>query len=208
MIPAKLPSPAVPLPWVYDDGGRAAAGPEFNVGDEINDCMTRAIAIATGRPYREVYDMVEEFLTGWCGDDCASPAGGVPFELTRDLMSEFGWRWVPLRDASLHAGFLPDEPRLIADMPGHLCAVIDGVVYDNHDCRWDLYNDGRHTWVLGVYLPSSGDDDEYRRGSDPYHDRVVDFGPDFDRNSDYFDAYFPRDDDDFDPDFGRDDDHA
>ena len=38
--------------WVYDDGGRKAA--EFS--DHSDDCACRAIAIATGKPYRQVYD--------------------------------------------------------------------------------------------------------------------------------------------------------
>jgi hypothetical protein len=38
--------------FVYDDGGRAAAGFKGKTGD----CVCRAIAIATGEPYQEVYD--------------------------------------------------------------------------------------------------------------------------------------------------------
>ena len=44
------------LPFVHDDGGRAAAG----FKGEARDCVTRAIAIATGLPYREVYDTINE----------------------------------------------------------------------------------------------------------------------------------------------------
>ena len=44
--------------WAYDDGGRAAAG----FKGEAGDCVTRAIAIATGRPYREVYDALWQRL--------------------------------------------------------------------------------------------------------------------------------------------------
>ena len=118
------PCELVTLPWAYDDGGRAAAEPEFNLEDEINDCVSRAIAIATGRPYGEVYDMVDEF--GRAAGFCAIACEGVPFELTAKLMSELGWRYVPPHDACLVTGQLPDEPRLIADMPGHCCAVIVG----------------------------------------------------------------------------------
>ena len=38
--------------FAYDDGGRAACGYKGTVGD----CGCRAIAIATGIPYQEVYD--------------------------------------------------------------------------------------------------------------------------------------------------------
>ena len=42
--------------WVYDDGGREAAGFSGHAGD----CVVRAAAIISGRPYREIYDLVRE----------------------------------------------------------------------------------------------------------------------------------------------------
>jgi hypothetical protein len=41
---------------VYNDGGRKAAGFKGDAGD----CVTRAIAIASGRPYAEVYKRLAE----------------------------------------------------------------------------------------------------------------------------------------------------
>lgn len=41
-----------PLTFIQNDGGRAAAG----FKGETDDCVTRAIAIATKTPYRTVYD--------------------------------------------------------------------------------------------------------------------------------------------------------
>lgn len=38
--------------YKYDDGGRATAGYKGKTGD----CGVRAVAIATGKPYKEVYD--------------------------------------------------------------------------------------------------------------------------------------------------------
>ena len=40
------------MQFVYNDGGRAAAGYIGSAGD----CVTRAIAIATELPYQTVYD--------------------------------------------------------------------------------------------------------------------------------------------------------
>jgi hypothetical protein len=40
------------MSFLYDDGGRAAAGFRGKAGD----CVTRAIAIAMRQPYREIYD--------------------------------------------------------------------------------------------------------------------------------------------------------
>jgi len=42
--------------FVCHDGGRAAAGYKGSTGD----CVTRSIAIATGQPYLEVYDALNE----------------------------------------------------------------------------------------------------------------------------------------------------
>src|SRR5262249_59167726 len=44
--------------WVKDDGGRKNSGIARSAGrkDAVGDCVTRAIAIATGTPYREVHD--------------------------------------------------------------------------------------------------------------------------------------------------------
>jgi hypothetical protein len=142
-----------PLPWVYDDGGRGTAGPEFEDEYDIGDCVTRAIAIATGRPYANVYATVDEL----CRSDGDDPDAGadkyVPSELTDEVMSKFGWRWVPLRSASLVTGSLPDEPRLVAVMSGHMCAVINGVMRDTWDCVWDDDEHEQRARVNGVYLP-------------------------------------------------------
>jgi len=51
--------PRLTRKWQFNDGGRAAAG--FH--GETGDCVCRAIAIATGKPYAEVYD--ELSALGW-----------------------------------------------------------------------------------------------------------------------------------------------
>jgi hypothetical protein len=38
----------ITMKWIHNDGGRADAG----FRGETGDCVTRAIAIATGKPYR------------------------------------------------------------------------------------------------------------------------------------------------------------
>ena len=44
------------MKWVYDDGGRNAAGFRGKAGD----CVARSIAIATRLPYRQVYALLKE----------------------------------------------------------------------------------------------------------------------------------------------------
>jgi hypothetical protein len=50
------------MKFVYNDGGRAAAGYKGNAGD----CACRAIAIATGKPYQEVYNALKGRFARLC----------------------------------------------------------------------------------------------------------------------------------------------
>ena len=45
------------MKFVYDDGGREAAGYKGKTGD----CACRALAIATGMPYKEAYDLINSY---------------------------------------------------------------------------------------------------------------------------------------------------
>jgi hypothetical protein len=132
------------MPFIYDDGGRASAG--FKGRAAAGDCVCRAIAIATERPYREVFDeLFAEY--GWSPggsgrkdeDGLIRPRADNERKLTRWYLQERGWTWVPtMRIGSgckvhLRADELPGG-RLIVSVSGHLCAVIDGVLHDNHDC--------------------------------------------------------------------------
>ena len=47
----------MPIPWNYNDGGRAATGIRGGRGDRV----CRAVAIATGKPYREVFDLIVDY---------------------------------------------------------------------------------------------------------------------------------------------------
>lgn len=141
------------LPWEYDDGGRAAAGYRGHTGD----CVTRAVAIATGRDYQDVYadihDVLREHKQRRGGKGSSSPRDGVPKPITRRYLANLGWEWTPtMRIGSgtrvhLRPGELPTGP-LIVQVSGHITAVIDGVVRDTADpCR-----DGTRA-VYGYWQP-------------------------------------------------------
>jgi hypothetical protein len=130
------------MSFVFDDGGRAAAG--FK-GGRAGDCVCRAIAIATEQPYRAVFENLSAL--GWFpgggmmrGDDgLYRPRPDNEAELTREYLAGLGWHWTPtMRFGSgckvhLRADELP-AGRLIVRVTRHLAAVIDGVIHDNHDC--------------------------------------------------------------------------
>ncbi len=139
------------MPFVHDDGGRAAAGFKGSTGD----CVTRAIAIATGLPYREVYDALHqgalndrvvtaklELRYGKNARRHASPRDGVHPRVYRRYLAELGWQWVPTmqigQGTTVHvrADELP-AGRLIVRLSKHLAAVVDGVLHDTGDCSRD-----------------------------------------------------------------------
>lgn len=119
------------MQFVHNDGGRLAAGYK---GD-ANDCVVRAIAIATGDDYRSVYDMIA-VITG------ASPRKGVRNDHTRHIMHHLGWKWHP----TMHIGqgckvhLNPDElpsGTIVVKLSRHIATVIDGVLHDTYDCTRD-----------------------------------------------------------------------
>lgn len=124
--------------WVFDDGGRAAAG----FKGLTDDCVCRAIAIATKRPYREVYDLINDVsLTERRTKKRKSRSSartGVHKATSRKLMESLGLVWTPTMKVGqgctvhLDADELPSG-RIIAQVSKHLCAVIDGVIHDTHD---------------------------------------------------------------------------
>lgn len=138
------------MQFVYSDGGREAAGFKGKTGD----CVTRAIAIATGKPYTEVYDALnnlakEEKPTK--GKN-SSARKGVFRKTYEKYLEQIGWKWVPTMQVGqgckihLNEDELP-KGRLIISVSRHVTTVIDGVLYDNHDC-----SRGGSRCVYGYYM--------------------------------------------------------
>jgi hypothetical protein len=122
----------------YNDGGRAAAGFRGDAGD----CVVRAVAIATGKPYREVYDDLNALATteriGKYQRGRSSARNGVHRKTIRRYLEGLGWTWTPTMQIGsgckvhLRAEELPSG-RLIVSVSKHLVAVLDGVIHDTHD---------------------------------------------------------------------------
>ena len=135
--------------FIFDDGGRKAAGFQGDAGD----CVVRAIAIATGKPYREVFNALQNGLKhqievverkhalqyGIKGHyrPSATPHTGLTGNVYGPYLRWLGWEYVsrpvgangkPLR---LRRSEVP-MGRLIVQLSGHLVAVIDGVIYDTY----------------------------------------------------------------------------
>jgi len=129
------------MDFIYDDGGRAAAGFKGHAGD----CVARSVAVASGRPYAEVYavlaaGMGSQRATARTGRKPASARNGVSVgrKWFRDYMSELGFVWTPTMSIGsgttvhLRAGELP-AGRHVVRVTKHCTAVIDGVIRDTHD---------------------------------------------------------------------------
>ena len=133
------------MEFVYDDGGRKNAGYVGLTGD----CVCRAIAIATQKPYQEVYDELNLEIKSYSARSArvkrsksrSSSRNGVGPTFSHKYLQKLGWVWVPtvffgvgckihLKDGEVPMG------RLIVRLSKHLCAVIDGVVHD-------IYQDDR-----------------------------------------------------------------
>ena len=126
--------------FVYDDGGRSAAGFKGHTGD----CVVRAIAIATGLPYRSVYDDLfyltkeaQKLGIRMRGKN-ASPRFGVPKAVFDSYLEVLGWTWTPTMKfgqgctTHLDTAELPSG-RLVVQVSKHVVAIIDGVIHDTYD---------------------------------------------------------------------------
>ena len=122
----------------FNDGGRLAAGFQGTTGD----CVTRAIAIALEIPYQQVYDDMNGLIKSHRKtklQKASNSRGGVHKKFYLKFLEARGWKWVACMKIGtgckvhLKAEELP-KGRIIARVSKHICAVIDGVVNDNHDC--------------------------------------------------------------------------
>jgi len=124
---------------IKDDGGREAAG----YHGTTSDCAVRAIAIATGKSYQEVYDAINAIgaterrtkrKTG-----VSNARTGVYPQCVRRYMASIGWQWTPTMfiGSGCKVHLKPEElplGRLVVNVSKHYTAVIDGVLHDLYDC--------------------------------------------------------------------------
>jgi len=139
----------------FNDGGRQSAGFKGKTGD----CVVRAIAIATGKPYSEVYDALYSRSRQRAlrrGKKARSPRCGVARAVYEPYLLNLGWRWNPCMKigTGCRVHLRPDElpaGRLIVAVSKHLSAVIDGVIHDT----FDPSRNGTRC-VYGFYAPTAG----------------------------------------------------
>ena len=147
--------------FIYNDGGREAAGYKGEAGD----CVCRAVAIAAQLPYQEVYDRLAEGNATQrrskhdSGKRSRTARNGISTtrKWFKDYMQDLGFVWTPTMQIGggcqvhLTAEELP-LGRLVCNVSRHQVAVIDGVIHDINDCSregtrcvygyWKMENSG------------------------------------------------------------------
>jgi hypothetical protein len=134
----------VEMPWVMNDGGYSRSGFRAKHGNGV----VRAIAIATGQGYSEVYnelyvvqcDYVNGLRHGRIKDKGAAISEvGVWPETSKRYLLERGWQWVPVMKigsgVTMHLRYdeVPDEPVMLLSVSRDLVAVLHGVVHNTYD---------------------------------------------------------------------------
>jgi len=136
--------------FVYDDGGRKGTG---YVG-QARDCVVRSIAIATSKPYKEVYDALNQLAKRERPrkrSTRSSSRNGVYRRTYERYLFALGWAWQPTmfigQGCKIHL-CAPELPSgvLIIRVSKHTTCVIDGTIHDTSDPS----RDGRRC-VYGYY---------------------------------------------------------
>ena len=145
----------------YNDGGRSSSGFKGNA----DDCVTRAITIATGLPYKVVYDDLTRLSKSYVKNhnnkisrhlkkSGTSARTGIFREIYEPYIISLGGVWHSTMKVGsgcqvhLDEKELPDG-RLICSLSKHLCAVIDRIVHDT----FDPSREGKRC-VYGYYIIS------------------------------------------------------
>jgi hypothetical protein len=123
------------MKFKYNDGGRAEAGYKGTTGD----CVVRAIAIASGKPYQEVYDAINVAAQRERRKRGKSSARtGVHRATYEPYLLNLGFTWTPTMriGSGCKVHLLKEElpaGTLIVSLSKHLTTVIDGVIHDTHN---------------------------------------------------------------------------
>lgn len=133
------------MDYVYSDGGRS----NYFKG-KARDCVCRAIAIASNRDYKEVYDSLKKAI--------GTPRNGVFTQKKgfKDWMVKNGFVWVACSGKgcteSVHfiKGELP-KGRIVCSVAKHYVAVVDDVVYDTWDSRYNSWGELRRVYGYWKY---------------------------------------------------------
>lgn len=132
------------LDWVYDDGGRAAAG----FKGEARDCVCRAISIAEGLDYATVYADLWELTRAArlrratldaSKKKIGTPRTGMNRRVYGPYLEKLGWEWVPCAAIGSESRTRVSDMALLdgvflIQVSKHMACMKDGVLHDTQDC--------------------------------------------------------------------------
>lgn len=132
------------MKYIYATGGRE----NYFKKATVRDCVTRAIANATGMDYLEVYnginDVAKRERNSKRKAKRSSARNGVyTATVKRFIEGVLGWVWVPCMgigtgcQVHLRASELPSRGSYILNLSAHLTCWKDGELYDTYDCSRD-----------------------------------------------------------------------
>lgn len=105
-----------------------------------DDCVTRALALATGMHYKKMHQLLTKLNRQYVRNynnkysreiTCVgtNPTNGIFKPIYHTLLINLGWRWHP------YSKPLPARGTIIVSMRLHIATIIDGVFYDTEDRR-------------------------------------------------------------------------
>lgn len=112
------------MKFLYDDGGRSMAGFKRN---NAEDCVTRAISIATRLPYLTTMELVNQYCQKEKKPKSWSNTG-VAKKTIDKIMIHLGFKWNPER-------FKFSDKRnfkkiTILNLASHVVPIVDGIMRD------------------------------------------------------------------------------
>lgn len=132
------------MEYIYDDGGRS----KYFKGKDVGDCVTRAIAIATGKDYKEVYNDLKALAKKEKGSYKSSVRDGVSKRTSKKYIEQvLGWKRISTMGIGTidRVHFVEDElpmGTLIVQLSRHLVCVKDRVIYDTYNSsEKEYYNE-------------------------------------------------------------------
>lgn len=133
------------IKFVKSDAGRS----NYFKGEKAGDCVVRAIAHATGKDYKEIYDDIFSLAKNWGKSktkknlkirENASPRNGVNKVVLKYYIEDvLKFTWVSCSGIGkgitvhLKRSELP-KGNIILKVSKHLTCVKDGVLFDTYDC--------------------------------------------------------------------------
>lgn len=138
---------------IIHDGGRMAAGYK----DTTGDCVTRAIAIATNKPYIVIYEYVNQMTKRHIDENTVRVYGygskdGVPISVVKKMMKHLGFKWNRMEKKVSMYDFKKNykvPKNCVLYIPNHLVAVKQGILHDSY-YHYDV--DQKAKRVLGYWV--------------------------------------------------------